>query len=82
MLKEIPTCPFHKATLRQLSTPLDRIEQDEITASYIVLECAVPGCHVLYSVQIAPAWDGFFKLDEDGKVLPLSRSPAANGLPG
>ena len=82
MLKEIPTCPFHKSTLRQLSMPLERTEHNKVMASYVVLGCDVPGCHVLYSLKVAPDWGGFFKLDKDGKAVPLSRSAAANELPG
>jgi hypothetical protein len=66
-----PTCPTHKAALRLLSSLLRTKEGSLIQGTFEVLECAMHGCPVKYSLRIAPDSNGFFKLDESGKPVPL-----------
>ncbi len=70
-MAEAPICPIHKLTLRQLSSPLQTKEESLATGRLAVLECDAPGCPVKYSLEIAPDLGGFFKLDENGKPMPL-----------
>ena len=67
-----PNCPTHKVKLRQLSSLLTTEEVRLVEGKFTVLECEVPGCPVMYSLEIAPDLDGFFKRGADGKPVPLS----------
>jgi hypothetical protein len=69
-----PTCPTHKSSLRLLSSPLKTKQGSLVQGEFEVLECAVQGCPVKYSLRIAPDWSGFFKLDENGKPVSLTAS--------
>jgi len=71
-MAEAPKCPIHKSTLRQLSSPLPTKQESLAAGTVVVLECSASGCLVKYSLEVAPDWDGFFKLDESGKPIPLS----------
>ncbi len=67
-MPEPPACPIHKSNLRQLSSPLQTKEESlGEGSSVVVLECDAPDCPVKYSVTFG----GFFKLDENGKPIPL-----------
>jgi hypothetical protein len=69
-----PTCPIHKSILRKLSSLVQTKEESLARGTLAMLECDVPGCPVKYSLILAPDWDGFFKLDENGKPTALKLS--------
>jgi hypothetical protein len=66
-------CPIHKTEkLAPLSSPIEAKPAESVFQGAVtVLRCAVPGCPVLHSMQIAPDWGGFFKLDADGTPIRL-----------
>ncbi len=71
-------CPMHKSTLRQLSSPLQTKEGSLLTGEFVVMECEAPSCPVKYSMRVAPDWNGFFMLDENGRAVPLPSLTSSN----
>jgi hypothetical protein len=82
MTNEMVDDNFSLATKRQVAQftnqlfgsyrhPLQTKEESLVTGRSVVLECAALGCPVKYSLEVAPDWGGFFKLDEDGRPTPL-----------